>query len=196
MSKKFLIIVSFVLLTYSLLACLKEVESASCSCGDMSIQCMLTPGRISGVAESDDEWYWFNCGSGTYNKIEIRATKGGDYLLCGIENQQPDQCPSITDMCVGNRQDLYLYQGSGQNYWVLVHKNSGNSGYDINLYCDSGPPPAETTTVKSAQAPITYEDTGIYQEDTSSESTNTAWAAIIIVVVLVVILFLYKFIKK
>ncbi len=202
MLKKSLIVASFVLLTYSLLSCVRGIETPKCSyCGDISLQCLLSPGWNNGMAQSDDEWYRVNCGEDLYNRVKIRATKGGDYSLCIIKNQEPEQCPTLEDLCVSEGEVQYIHQSADETYWILVHKNSGDPGFEIYLYCSSGSPPAPTTI-------IAWDDPRLGKEGALPRPTITPlsssyvesyppvfWVIGLLVIVLAVVL-LHKFIGK
>jgi len=157
------------------------------------------------VAQSDDEWYGFKCGEDVYTQLKIRATEGGDYSLCKIEDQEPRQCPALTDTCVAEGVAVYLYQGSDETFWVLAHRNSGDPGFEIHLFCSSGPPPATTVTTSPI---LSWDDPRLGREGALPKPTTTTiptqlpsyyeyysltfWM-IVLVVIIVAAVILYRF---
>jgi len=182
MRKKLLL--SFIVFTYSLVFCVSVATSSPCSvCGDTDLECYLPIGWQDGVAQSDEEWYWFNCREDSYNQLEIRATAGGEYSLCKIEDQEPGQCPTSDDVCATEGEVLGFYQGLDDTYWVLARRISGDTGFQIHLHCLSGPLPVPTTT--NSPTPSTF----------SESYSSTPWLIVLIVIVVAAVI-LYKFMKK
>ena len=185
MRKKLLpLLLSFILFTYYLIFCTSVVSSSPCSvCGDTALECYLSMGWQDGVAQSDEEWYWFNCGENSYNQLEIRATAGGEYSLCKIENQEPGQCPTSDDVCVTEGEGLEFYQGLDDTYWVLARRISGDTGFQIHLHCLGGLPPVSTTTIPST--PSTF----------SGNYSSKLWLIILVVIIAAAVIS-YKFMSK
>ena len=192
MVNKILILVSFILFTYSFFACVREVLASPCSiAGEVQPQCFLTYGWNTGVAQSDDEWYGFNCGENVYNQLKIRSTAGGDYSLCKIEDQAPGEYPTTNDICYSLGETLDIYQDYENTYWVLVHRNGGNPGFEIYLDCASGPYFVTTTTISQTTTANSFGTPSF-----NLGYSQIFWGGIILVVILAVIFFFFILRKR
>lgn len=107
--------------------------------GDFRGICYLDRGENEGIAESDNEWYFFDCEPPAFAYLNITDTNGGEYQLCGLYNQGPYVCPT-TSTCVEEGENLVIEITETDTYWVLVHRKSdiGDPGFRITLTCHEG----------------------------------------------------------
>ena len=95
-----------------------------------------------GMAQSNEEWYWFNC-----YKVRGRPSRAfiyiepslGNYELCYIgEFQNYDSCPQSTgDICVPEENAIVIQNDDPiEKYWILVRTDDVElANYNINLQC-------------------------------------------------------------